>query len=192
MADTGAISPTAAANGSGNVAWSNPENVYASDDSRATAALAGFPSGSASTKQLLITGFTGLSVLPDNATVDGIKVEIERSVTSTSGSPRDGPVKLVGLTGTSSDLASGTTWPTTDAYATYGGPTEKWGFATPSVAEIKASTFGVSLNAQVSTGEGISTTVRVDHVRITVYYTAGGGGGSVPVFVHHYRQMGIM
>lgn len=178
MADTGAISPTAAANGvSGNVAWSNPENVYASDDSRATAALAGFPAGAVSTKQLLVTGFSGLSVLPDDATVDGIKVEIERSVTSTSGSPRDGAVTLVGLTGTSSDLASGTTWPTTDAYATYGGPTEKWGFATPSVAEIKASTFGVSLNAQVSTGEGISTTVRVDHVRITVYYTEGGGGG---------------
>lgn len=190
MADTGAINPTAATNGGGNVAWSNPENVYASDDAKATAALAGSPAGAASTKQLIVTGFSGLSVLPDDATIDGIKVEIERSVTSTSGSPRDGSVTLVGLTGTSSDLASGTTWPTTDAYATYGGPTEKWGFATPSVAEIKASTFGVSLNAQVSTGEGISTTVRVDHVRITVYYTEAGGGGGATAFLPAIAGLG--
>lgn len=191
MASEGPNNPTAAVNTAvTGGAWSNPTNVYASDDSRATASAAGFPDGARTTQFLDVTGF-GFAI-SSSATIDGIKVEIEKSVTSTSGTPIDTSIVLIGLTGTSSNLASGSTWPTTDAYSTYGGASEKWGFATPSPTEINAGTFGVRIRGIVSSGEGISTTFRVDHVRITVYYTpAGGGGGSIPVFMNHYRQQGI-
>ncbi|MBK8340561.1 MAG: T9SS type A sorting domain-containing protein [Flavobacteriales bacterium] len=61
------------------------------------------------------------------------------------------------------NLASGTPWPTTDAYATYGGATELWG-QTWYLADINASNFGATLSALVQNG-----TARVDHMRITVF-----------------------
>ncbi|MBK6541575.1 MAG: T9SS type A sorting domain-containing protein [Flavobacteriales bacterium] len=61
------------------------------------------------------------------------------------------------------NLASGTPWPTSDATATYGGPTELWG-QTWYLADINANNFGVALSALVQNG-----TARVDHVTITVF-----------------------
>lgn len=177
MATEGPNNPTAAVNNTGvaGVAWSNPTNVYSSDDSRATSAVAGSPDGNRRTQWLDVTDFD--FAIPSDATIDGYTVVIEKSVTSTSGTPVDLAIELIGLTGTSSNLASGSTWPTTDADSTYGGATEKWGFATPSPTETNASTFGVRIRGGVSSGEGISTTFRVDWVRVTVHYTEAGGGG---------------
>ena len=77
----------------------------------------------------------------------------------------DHAVKLMkGGTIGGADLASLATWPTSDAYLTYGGATTLWGLDwTP--ADINASNFGAAVAARVQNG-----TARVDHVRITVYY----------------------
>lgn len=173
MADTGTLNPSAASTSGITTDWTGPTNVYASDDSRATAALTGGSFSAANTRSLNVTGF-GASI-PGTATIDGILVEIERSVTSTSGTPRDSTVMLLGITGATTDKAVGTTWPTSDAYASYGGAADKWGAGSIAVSEINDAAFGVMIGAQVNTGEGISTTVRVDHVRITVYYTTASG-----------------
>ena len=62
-----------------------------------------------------------------------------------------------------SSLASGTPWPSSDAYTSYGGPTELWG-ETWYLNDINANDFGVALSALVQNG-----TARVDHVRVTVF-----------------------
>lgn len=166
--------------------WGSPNNGFASDDTRTEADL---DSSLSNTKEVLYTGFD-FSSIPGGSTITGIVVEIERSCTNTSGNPHDRKVQLQKTSSAvGSNKASGTTWPTTDAYATYGtGTTDLWG-TTWTLAEIQASTFGVYISAEGSSGSKFSTRVRIDHVRITVYYTAGGGGGTViPVFMNQYRQ----
>ncbi|MEO5643478.1 MAG: T9SS type A sorting domain-containing protein [Bacteroidia bacterium] len=59
-----------------------------------------------------------------------------------------------------------TSWPTTEAYVTYGGPANLWGLSW-TTAEVNAATFGVALSAQKRNGN-----LDVDHVRITVWSTS--------------------
>jgi hypothetical protein len=62
-----------------------------------------------------------------------------------------------------SDLASTGAWPTSDALATYGGPTALWG-RTWSLSDINAVDFGAATSVRVQNG-----TASVDHFQITVY-----------------------
>lgn len=168
MASVGPQSPTAAANDGGTgIPWNNPTNILSPDGSYASVSLTNvFPV----TEGLQATGFD-FSAIPDGATISGVVVEVLRSCTTTSGSPRDSVIRLLkSSTPSGNNKATGTTWPTTDAYATYGGAADLWG-TTLTAAEVKNSGFGVAVAAQTSGGK-YSTTVRLDHVRITVYYTA--------------------
>lgn len=182
MASVGPQNPTAATTIAGpGIDWSNATNVLSSNDSYSTASTFGPVNA---TERLRVTGFD-FSAIPDGSTIDGVVVEIERSVTSTSGSPRDSSIYLCKATvQAGSNKASGTTWPTTDAYATYGGVADLWG-TTLTTADVKDSGFGILIAGQI-TGKA-STTFRVDHVRITIYYTASGGTGIV-ITVHHRKQ----
>lgn len=173
MASVGPQNPTAATNGAGSRPWGNPTNCYASDDSRAIHTHTF--TGASTTNALIASGFD-FSAIPSGATIDGIVLDVERSCSNTAGSPRDSSVRLTkdGSTFVGSDKASGTTWPTTDAYTTYGGVADLWG-TTWTLAEIQASTFGVAVSAQRDAVKGF-VEVRIDHIRITVYYTGGAVG----------------
>ena len=153
------------------VAWSSATGITASDDTRSTAALTGTVAGTRQTQFLVASNF-GFTI-PSGATIDGVVVEIERSVSSTSGNPKDESVYLTnnasntGLIG--NNKASASVWPTTDAYATYGASNDVWG-ATLTDSIVNDSGFGVFVRANKDATES-STTVRVDHIRMTVYYT---------------------
>lgn len=177
MASVGPQSPTAAASNNqigGTAQWLNPSNVYASDNSKTVASLSGPNSQSC---DLDVTGFD-FSAIPSGSTIDGIVVEIEKFVSTTATSPRDKTIQLlIGSAAAGANKATGTTWPTSDTYITYGSSVDKWSL-TPSHSDITGAGFGVRVRTQRSAGKGGPETY-VDHVRITVYYTAGGGGGTV-------------
>lgn len=184
MASVGPQNPTAAASTDFfpfgvAAAWANPSNIYASDDTRATAAVSYTAPHIARTQDLYITGFD-FSSIPSGATIDGVVVEFEKSVSSTTGTPKDEYVQLLIAGSPSGDnKATATSWPTTDAYSTYGGAADKWSLSLTE-ADIKHASFGLRLRGRMSTTvKKLTTTFRIDHVRITVYYTAGGGGGTV-------------
>lgn len=164
--------------------WSNPGNITASDDARATAPLAGAPATALLTDFLRAYTF-GFSI-PAGATIDGFTLSVERSVTSTSGNPRD---YVIGIsvdgsawnppgdtTLYSANKATGTTWPTSDGAASYGGAADMWGLTSVSVDDVNSAEFSVYIQVQVDSGEGISTTARVDYVELTVHYTAAASG----------------
>jgi hypothetical protein len=67
--------------------------------------------------------------------------------------------------GTDKGMAT-TSWPTTDAYVSYGGATDVWGMSW-SVADINSTGFGAAISASRSNGN-----LQVDHFRITVYSTS--------------------
>jgi len=64
--------------------------------------------------------------------------------------------------------ASGGYWPTSDAYATYGGAADTWNAGLVDT-DIKSTDFGIDLSAY----DGQETiTAYVDHIQIRIYYTA--------------------
>lgn len=143
----------------GVIAMSNPTNAQLSDDAYVTAVLA---LGQVS-QYLKATNFS--FTIPLDATITGITVEVERSATALS-AVSDSSVRLVkGGVVSGDNKAAGGTWPTVDAYQSYGGATDLWGLAlTPQ--DVNAATFGVVLNASAA----LAATLQIDHVRITVHY----------------------
>jgi hypothetical protein len=165
MPSTGPNNPSATSVGVPNDRpWTDPENVYSSNDSYMTASAG--EEGGFFTDLQRFTGF-GFAV-PTGATINGIVLEVERKA---AGTVIDTGISLVKAgTESGTDKASGSNWPASDAYATYGGASDLWG-TTWSVAEVNASDFGMSISAYVDT----LSTASVDHIRITVHYTEGGG-----------------
>jgi len=174
MASQGPLSPTSAVDDAsiGTVAWTNPGNVLASDDARAEASLL-----EGENSHYLTTGGYGFAI-PGGATIDGIKVELEESQQQATGTFSTAPQIQILKAGVwvgdvENWIVTGTV---ADSYRTFGGPTSLWG-TTWTPANINHSGFGV----RWFTGERAATsgtgTYRVDHVRITVYYTGGDGFG---------------
>ncbi len=155
---------------SGDFAWVNPSNAGSSDDVYATVTenFAGL------SHYLKATNFNFSSV---SGTVDGIVVEVEKK--RITGTGYDGEVLLV-KNGTIQGNNLGTTdlWPLTESYVTYGSTIEKWGL-TWTASDITASNFGVVISYQGET----ATSAKIDHIRITVYYTVALTG-------KHYRIFG--
>jgi hypothetical protein len=151
----------------GAVAWSNPTNIQANNNTRATSAL----SVSNTTTQILRAtnfGFT-TSDIPSGSTIDGIEVGIDRQKGSGgTNNATDLLVRLRTSSGqTGSDKATATAWPNGDAVATYGGATDTWS-AGLSDSDILSSGFGVDIQAQRTGG---SPTAAVDYVEVRVHYT---------------------
>ena len=144
----------------GAVAWSNPSNAGASDNSYATAVIGAAVTPS---EYLLCTNF-GFSI-PSGATIDGITVTVEHSASQTN-RVNDSAVRIVkGGTIGSTDKASATFWGTSDASVDYGSTSDLWG-ETWAYSDINASNFGVVISAS-STGTG-TRTARIDLVTITI------------------------
>jgi len=149
----------------GIVHWSNPTNIYTSNNVYATVELER-PDYEYS-HWLRATNF-GFSI-PDGAIIAGIKVEIEKKSDEPT-DVHDESVKIVDdgyETGDEKKLLGD--WTTTDTYYVYGGASDLWGESwTP--AQINASNFGVQLAAHFDVYDEY-TDAYVDHIRITVYYT---------------------
>lgn len=147
---------------SGTVDWSNPSNITSSNNIRATANL-----GSFQISYALVASNFGFSI-PSGATIDGIVVEIEKQA-GTANRLIDNGVWLDGITGAFSESkAIGSFWSTTEQYITYGGATDLW-TASPTANEINSSAFAVYFDVF---GDNTAQ-ARVDHIRVTVYYTEG-------------------
>ncbi len=171
MASQGPNSPGTGADdaGVGTVTWSNPGNITSSDNAKATATV-----NATVTHYLKGTNY-GFSI-PSGATIDGIVVEIEKSANqSTRGT--DSRVRIIkGGTIGSTDKSSVVRWPATasEAYTTYGSSSDLWG-ETWTDSDINGSTFGATIAGSSTAGKS-SVVLSVDHIRITVYYTAAASG----------------
>lgn len=145
-------------NSFGTVAWTNENNVKVSDGSYATLV------GVANSQYIKTTNF-GFAI-PTGSPIVGIKVEVERKLSA--GTDYDLRARIVKADGTigTTDKAQVASWPTVEAYETYGGATDLWG-ETWTAEDINDADFGFALSAQASSGHTLS----IDHIRITVYYS---------------------
>jgi hypothetical protein len=148
----------------GTVAWVLPGRAVTSDDSYTTSVVA-----DAESEMLKVTNF-GFAI-PTGATINGIVVEIEKKASGTS--VNDINVMIVKADGTygATNKAAAESWPTSDAYTTYGASDNLWG-ETWTAENINDVDFGVGIACYAPS----SRTASIDHVRITVYYTEAGSG----------------
>ena len=137
----------------GDVAWSNPNNAKASDDSYATSVTV-----AQTTQQLQLTGFN-FNIDPAKQ-IDGILVEVECKVLAGT----DTVLCRIIKGGAVSSTSRSNDWTTTESFVSYGGSSDKWG-ETWTPANINASDFGVSIRME----SGLTATLSCDSVRITVY-----------------------
>ncbi|MFA6532445.1 MAG: hypothetical protein WCT22_00430 [Patescibacteria group bacterium] len=157
----------------GSVTWSNPNNSQASDDVYATMSI-GFNGRG---HYLKATNF-GFS-LSSSASINGIVVQIEKKQTNSNGGDAvDNSIKIVksdGTIGTTEKADTTTSYPTSDTVITYGSSSDLWG-ETWTYSDINNANFGVVFSAaepwmDVRNTPPQSTTVYIDHAKITVYYT---------------------
>jgi len=164
MADTGWKNPSSAVTvwQTGSADWSDPTNVYTSNNLYATASFSAFIGH---TYYLDATDFT--MGVPAGATLNGIEVEIERKANA-AGVKDDAVQLIIGGTPQGDDKKDVVTfYPAFDQYASYGDSTDLWNLRRPSVEEINASNFGLRFAVQGTK----DTNVSIDHIRIKVYYT---------------------
>ena len=192
MATAGPSAPgtTADDNAVGTKTWATTSNATVSDDAHSIVNCA---AGALETSHYLKCTNFGFSI-PSGATIDGVTVAIERKATGNSGGNlyvRDSTVSLVkgGTVSGANKAVTLTNWTTTDSVASYGGATDLWTL-TLADTDINASTFGVVLSVLMRDRFSTGQDGKVDLITISVDYTAGGGGGglSIPVAMHSYRQ----
>lgn len=160
-------------------AWVNPGNAAADDGTEATITAATFDTNDVS--EVLWASNFGFTV-PAGATIDGLVVEIDRRCST--GGAVDFRVQFydtsIGAV-QGDNKASVSAWPTTLSVATYGGATDTWGIAGIDSTFVNQTDFGLFLSAQAT---GNNTDVQVDFMRVTVHYTAAGGGAVADTSYH--------
>ena len=175
--------------------WANPTNAQVSDNVYAAKTLTGAicqldrnpfrkfvtelftipvaeAVGSNVTEYLQAYGF-GFSV-PSGATIDGILAEIEKLDSAGGGAGLDFGVRLVvngTIDGATNDRSDTAAWPSVDGYVSHGGATDLWGHTDLTSTNVSAANFGVAIAAQRDCGVSDTVGLRIDHIRITVYYT---------------------
>ncbi|HEX8014007.1 MAG TPA: hypothetical protein VF465_02125, partial [Flavobacterium sp.] len=159
--------PTAATNGSG-TAWTNPTSVYANDNSYARVTL-----NSATSAAIRATGYD-FSAIPNNATITNVEVIIGRYASNTF-SIRDVTLNLIvggSIAGASNLANTAASWGTSESAVSYSDSPGNWGYGSLTVAQVKASTFGVSFSVREYNGN--SRTAYVDYINLSVTYTIPG------------------
>lgn len=175
----------------GGTAWTNPEYMYASDDSRATVTMSQPAKGSAFSERQIYAGY-GFDTddIPEGSTITGIVVECEAMcVGATAADPW---IYIeVQLPGDVISTADRFYLDDTDAY--YPGvsaPQGLWDLE-PTDADIRDADFGTVVQAFVGTGP---YTLEVDHIRMKVEFTPPGNKNSRTSALHfqkHYEPTGI-
>jgi hypothetical protein len=164
MASTGFIYPTTV-DVSNNL--TNPSNALASDNAYATADIFGGDSGA----YVEVSGFDFASLIPSDATLDGIEIAVE-GYTETSS------LTLLARLNNESDHQQVMSVSGTEDTQTDGGPSDDWlGFT---LAEIRNASFSVRV-WQVAGSGSAGQLWYLDSIAINAYYTPAGGDQEVVV-----------
>ena len=147
----------------GTIAWTIPAGslTTASDANEASTARM----RSNTSNYLVATGF-GFAV-PAGSTISGISARIQRR-SDVAAMITDSRIRIVkgGVIGTT-EKSTGATWPTTQAYTTFGGAADLWG-TTWTAADVNAANFGIAIAV---TAGGSNSYAYANHIEITVTYT---------------------
>lgn len=143
------------------VAWNNPTNAYTDDTN-----VCGTTWSTAASDVHSFTDFGFDAEIGASDTIDGVTVEI-KTLGRLNGRVLEVDLYDDGIVGTSKTAFCAES----DQVKTFGGASDLWG-ATLTAADVRASTFGVAVQVQAGNNGGID----IYYIKITVDYTASGGG----------------
>ncbi|NQV52129.1 MAG: T9SS type A sorting domain-containing protein [Flavobacteriales bacterium] len=148
--------------------WQNLDSIYVSDNARVSLTANLSTNGSYS-NFLVVDGFN--FSIPLGVNIDGIQVDVERS--DGNGLSKDNIVRMVGASGNilTADRAKAAAWTATDTYLSYGSSSDTWG-RTWVPYEINDPDYGFALSVQRTGGGAQVTLSQIDHIRMTVWYSA--------------------
>jgi hypothetical protein len=153
--------------GGGGTFWTDPGNITSSDNQYA--AIPGPDGFSSQDLDCTNFGFT----IPAGSTINGIEAHIERYG---GGGTQDTSIVLLNGDGaggeSAQDKSAGATWGA-ETTVTFGGASDTWGESW-TTSEVNSSNFGVRIQCGSPTFDFIPDQAYVDHVQITVHYTASG------------------
>lgn len=171
----------------GGVAWTNPGNAAADDNTDATK---GYTTATPSTPELLRAtnfGFT-TSDIPTSSSIVGIELVQEAWLVAGTVTVRDTVAQMIianAAAGTNQGASANTLTGTRTAY-TYGGPTSLLGTTITDTQARDSQTGWMVQWEALALGMGAQTG-GVDYMKMRYYYSTGGGGGPVikkkPVFI---------
>ncbi len=145
--------------------WIDPTYISAADTNYATYIIPN--NGTSNSLNATNYGFN----IPDDATINGITVEINRmsSDDAANKSINDVTLQLLGGTGVGSNKALATDWPILMTAQSYGGAADTWG-QTWTTNQINSTGFGVTISVENQSSSS-TRTASLDYIRITVTYT---------------------
>ena len=149
----------------GLAAWANAGNITANDGTSASAASITLGT---STVLLVGTGITFAGPVPNDATIVGIQVIVDRS--STGDRCRDTLISLYlnGVVIGDNKADTGTQWPASLTEKTYGGASDDWG-AGLTGADVNDPDFGIAIQCEKNVaGAGGAS---VDYASVKIWYT---------------------
>ena len=159
----------------GLVDWTNPTNVEGSS-AFATAVITNEASGGYESYWLKATNFS-LGV-PSGATINGITATLARKEDAGSDLKFLSVILIksnAALTGSASKV--GSVWSTSTTDEVFGSSSDLWSASpVPTDSDVNDSTFGVAALVFNVSAVNASRTASVQNFRITVTYTAAGGG----------------
>lgn len=172
--DTAATSPGTMANDAavGDTAWSSPDNAKTLNS---VYTMISVSTSNATSNYLKATNF-GFSITA-GSTINGILVQSYEDTGSTAGVTGT-VVKII-----KADASLGTTnkargaWADSPAYYDYGANNDLWGESW-TAENINDIDFGVAMAVSVVK---YFNTAYIDHIKITITYTEGAGGGTTPI-----------
>jgi len=160
----------ATADRSGGNNWASVDNAKTQSDTYAYSNIDA--TGNSDWLRCTNFGFT-ISDIPDNSTIDGIEVGMDKYGASGDDKIRDDALYLRKSSGqVGDDKATVDMWPNsdTDAYIAYGSSSDDWNSGLTD-DDTRTNDFGIDLSAyNIHTSQ---RSARVDHIRIRVYYTEG-------------------
>lgn len=160
---------------SGDSAWASVNQAQNSENKYAEVSL-----DPAAMSQFLTATEFGFDI-PDDATVTGVELLLERKRTALSGSGtiNDHTIRLLkdgALSGT--NKAADLDWPSAELTLSYGGESDAWGL-TFSPADIDKSTFGVAVRVK-NVATKAEMMAQVDSILLRVYFKPKCGPLSTP------------
>jgi len=182
----------------GTEAWSNPGNITANDTVVAECLIGGGAAGADTPTQYLRAssfGFdSGGDAVPSGATIDGYAVRVRATDPAGSMVVEFDRVRLVDASGNVT-ATEGSASEVLDGAATdydFGGATDTWGGTISSADDVRDADFG-SVTSLKWTGSPFgNSTVEVDSVSITVYWTAGSPPTDDAARIRRYRHLDRM
>lgn len=158
----------------GTHSWGTPSNAQTSNDVRAIfSKTGGATPWNGYTAYLTAKQLTAL--VPVGATIDGIKISIQRRKDINDGFTvaSDSAIHIIkgGTVQTAQNKAVGTAYTTTDVSVDYGGAADLWG-QTWSASDVNGPGFGVGISCSIAQGAEGNATVEIDAMTVEVFYTA--------------------